>query len=161
PYDLLAPGKNAQLYVDHSDMYLTPAWFRRYGHDLYQYGPFIAVHLRDGPRGVPRLTRSVRETFGSRSGVQPVDFINPASGTVRSVARADSLQSRGLQAFAILVAIAGTFIVGQTLIRQQASDDADAEVLRALGMTRSERRLARLVRFGLIAIVGALVAVLV
>src|SRR5207302_10015506 len=73
--------------------------------------------------------------------------------------RSISLQSRGLQAFAVIAALTALFLVGQTLGRQLHVEASDDPVLSAMGMTRAELRAVALLRATVVAGVGAVVGI--
>ena len=81
-------------------------------------------------------------------------------GTFNGVDRSASLHSRGLQAFAAAVAIAGLFLVGQTLGRQIVLEARDDASLRAVGVTPRWMRIAALLRVLPVSVAGGLLGTL-
>jgi hypothetical protein len=164
PIDLL-PTVTGQdnLYVNHGDLYLTPAYWRRYGPDLARYGVGIGVALHRGPADLPRLAADVRRLLGPQTQVAPVDpgagFTASAGGAIPGVRRAIRLESGALLAFAVLAAIAALLLVGQTLGRQVFLESGEDPTLRALGMTGGQLVGVALARAAAIGLVGAAVAV--
>jgi ABC-type lipoprotein release transport system permease subunit len=164
PIDLL-PAVTGQdnLYVNHGDLYLTPAYWPRYGPDLARYGVVMAVALHRGPTDVPRLATDVRRLLGPQTQVAPVEpgaFFTPTGGgVIPGLRRAIRLESGALLAFAVLAAIAVLLLVGQTLGRQVFLESVEHPTLRALGMTRGQLVGVALVRAAAIGLGGAAVAV--
>jgi ABC-type lipoprotein release transport system permease subunit len=160
PHDLI-PVRTDQdnLYVQKADLYLTPAWWERHGPDLATYGVGITAELVGGRAEVHRLATDVRRLFG------PVSFVNrvqPESGLsdvpLDGVKRAIDLETRSLQAFAALAAVAGIVIVGQALSRQIVAEAAETPTLVALGMTRPQIVATATLRAAVIAAGGAALA---
>jgi hypothetical protein len=164
PIDLL-PAVTGQdnLYVNHGDLYLTPAYWRSYGPDLARYGVVMAVALHRGPTDVPRLATDVRRLLGPQTQVAPVEpgaFFTPTGGgVIPGLRRAIRLESGALLAFAVLAAIAVLLLVGQTLGRQVFLESVEHPTLRALGMTGGQLVGVALVRAAAIGLGGAAVAV--
>jgi hypothetical protein len=164
PIDLL-PAVTGQdnLYVNHGDLYLTPAYWHRYGPDLARYGVVMAVALHRGPTDLPRLATDVRRLLGPQTQVAPVEpgaFFTPTGGgVIPGLRRAIRLESGALLAFAVLAAIAALLLVGQTLGRQVFLESVEHPTLRALGMTGGQLVGVALVRAAAIGLGGAAVAV--
>ena len=164
PIDLL-PAVTGQdnLYVNHGDLYLTPAYWHRYGPDLARYGIPIMVALRQGPADLPRLATDVRRLLGPQAQVGPVEpgtgFTATGGGVVPGLRRAIRLEAGALLAFAALAAIAALLLVGQTLGRQIFLESVEYPTLRSLGMTGGQLVGVALVRAALIGVAGAAVAV--
>jgi FtsX-like permease family len=150
------------LYVNHGDLYLTPAYWHRYGPDLARYGVPIMVALRQGPADLPRLAADVRHRFGTEASTSSVD---PGGGVASNAAgpaslrRAIRLESGALLVLALLATVAGVLLVGQTLGRQTFLQSVEDPTLRALGMTSGQLVGVALVQSGVIGMAGAAVAV--
>jgi len=164
PFDLL-PAVTGQdnLYVNRGDLYLTPAYWQRYGPDLAGYGVGIGVVLDRGQADLARLTADVRRLLGPEARVRPVDpdegVTGATLGTIPGVRRAIRLEAGALLAFAALAAVAGLLLVGQTLGRQVYLESTEYPTLRALGMTRGQLVGVALVRAAVIGAGGAVIAV--
>jgi hypothetical protein len=164
PIDLL-PAVTGQdnLFVNHGDLYLTPAYWHRYGPDLAGYGVLIGVILQHGQADLPRLAADVRRLFGPGAAVGPLEpgtgLSATGGGVVPGLRRAIRLESGALLAFAALAAVAALLLVGQTLGRQIFLESLEDPTLRALGMTGGELVGVALVRAALIGVAGAAVAV--
>jgi hypothetical protein len=167
PGDLLPIVTNQDnLHVNHSDLYLTPAYWQRYGPDLAGYGINTAVALQHGQADLPRLVTDVRRLLGPEalvSATDPNEGNAPSTpgGTIPGLRRAIRLEAGALLAFAVLAAIAALLLVGQTLGRQVYLESAEYPTLRALGMTRGQLVGVALVRAAVIGAGGAMVAVAV
>ncbi|MCI3948538.1 MAG: hypothetical protein K0R11_472, partial [Acidimicrobiales bacterium] len=161
PSDLL-PARLEQdvTAVDATDLYLTPAFWARHGPDLASFfGVGVALRLDGGAGDVGRLQEDADRLVGGAL----VDTVDPEQGvaglSLDGVRRAIDLETRALQGFAALVALAGLVLVGQALARQTAADAADDPVLDALGMTRAQRVAASTLRAAVPAAAGAALAV--
>ena len=147
------------LFVNSGELYLTPAWWRRYGPDVASYGIGLAVTLRDGQAGLPRLNASLRRMFGSQAGAESTEGWAGDQAVTTGTRRAIVLESVALGAFALLAALAGLLLVGQTLGRQIIVEAAESPVLRALGMTRGQLVGVAVVRAVPLAVAGSALAV--
>jgi len=164
PIDLRPPvTAQDNLYVNHGDLYLTPAYWHRYGPDIARYNVLIGVTLDRGPTDLPQLATDVRRLLGPNAGVGGVDpgggLIAGPLGPVPGLRRAIRLESGALLVFAVLGAVAALLLVGQTLGRQVFLESVEYPTLRALGMTRGQLVAVALVRAALIGAGGAAVAV--
>jgi ABC-type lipoprotein release transport system permease subunit len=164
PIDLRPPvTAQDNLYVNHGDLYLTPAYWHRYGPDIARYSVLIGVTLDRGPADLPRLAADVRRLLGPDVGVGGVDpgggLVAGPLGPVAGLRRAIRLESGALLTFAVLGAVAALLLVGQTLGRQVFLESVEYPTLRALGMTRGQLVAVALVRAALIGAGGAAVAV--
>lgn len=151
------------VHVNHNDLYLTPAYWQRYGPDLAGYGMNIAVALQRGPADLPRLVADVRRLLGPEVLVTATDpnsgnAPNTPGGTIPGLRRAIRLEAGALLAFAGLAAIAALLLVGQTLGRQVYLESVEYPTLRALGMTRGQLVGVALARAAVIGAGGAMVA---
>jgi hypothetical protein len=145
--------------VDGGNLYLTPAWWRRYGSDVANYGIGLAVTLHEGQAGLPRLSASVRRMFGPGAGVETTQGWTGDDAVTTGTRRAIALESAALGAFALLAALAALLLVGQTLGRQIVAEAAESPTLRALGMTRGQLVGVAVVRAVPLAVAGAVLAV--
>ena len=160
PKDLL-PVVTTQdsLFVNSGDLYLTPAYWRRYGPDIARYGIGLAVALRDGQAGLPVLNASLRRLFGPQAAAESTEGWGGDEAITTGTRRAIALESAALAAFALLAAVAAMLLVGQTLGRQILMEAAESPVLRALGMTRGQLVGTAVVRAVPLAVAGSLLAV--
>ena len=136
----------------------SPALQRTYADS--QLGHNILVRLADGPAGVPAFDRRLRR-LGDRtaSGEAGQEFGTlqssyPTSETDPEVTAATSTLVGGQLVFIALAVLGGLLALGQGLARHHAAGSVDQEIEAALGLTRGERVLARVVP----ATVGAVVA---
>ena len=122
---------------------------------------FTAVHLRDRPGDLEKLTVDIRRQFGSTAEVAPFRSTGGNLGQEerRSLEQAVSYEADGLRIFAALVAITLLVFVGQALVRQNATEGKDDGVFRSLGMTRRQLVLSTVLRSVPIAVGGAALAV--
>jgi FtsX-like permease family len=167
PADLLPTMTDEDsLLLNHGELYLTPAFWHRYGPDLAGHGVITGVALRRGAADLPRLAADVRRVLGPQVWVGPTGPEVGASastpgGTIPGLRRAIRLEAGALLAFAALAAMAAVLLVGQTLGRQLTLESVEYPTLRALGMTRGQLVGVALVRAALIGVSGAAVAVAV
>jgi hypothetical protein len=160
PKDLLPVVTDQEsLLVNSGDLYLTPAWWRRYGPDIANYGIGLAVQLHDGQADLPRLRAGLRRLYGGEAAAEGVDASIGDKAITAGTRRAITLESAALAAFAVLTALAGLLLVGQTLGRQVLVEAAESPILRALGMTRGQLVGVAVVRAAPVAMAGALLAV--
>jgi FtsX-like permease family len=156
PSDLVpvAEAKNEVDADDSSELALTPAFWRRYGPDLANYGVLIMVDLHRDHADLAAFTEAVQRRLPGRALVSPAEFVDGGIGT-GGVRRATALETAALLAFAVLSALAALLLVGQTLGRQVALESAEYPTLRALGMTHRQLIGVALVRTAVIGVVGA------
>jgi ABC-type lipoprotein release transport system permease subunit len=166
PVDL-RPADTSQdnLQLNRGDLYLTPAYWHRYGPDLAHYGIPIMVALRQGPADLPRLAADMRRLLGPEAVANPIDpggaVGASAEGTLPGLRRATRLESGALLAFGLLATVAAMLLVGQTLGRQTFLQSAEHPTLRALGMTGGQLVGVALLQAALIGAGGAMVAVVI
>jgi hypothetical protein len=164
PIDLVSSvHRRDNLYGEGGDLYLTPAYGRRYGRaSLASFG-FIAVAMHRGQADLSRLDVDARHRFGGGTWVEPVALggmtTDPAGANLPGLRRAIGLESGALLVFAGLAAVTGLLLVGQTLGRQIFLESVEYPTLRALGMTSAQLVGVALVRAAVIGGGGAVVAV--
>jgi FtsX-like permease family len=147
------------LRVNTGDLYLTPAYWRRYGPDIANYGIGLAVQLDNGQADLPRLQTSLRRLYQGRALAEGVEGMTGDKAVTAGTRRAIGLESLALAAFALLAALAALLLVGQTLGRQILMEAAESPILRALGMTRWQLVGVALARAAPVAVTGSLLAV--
>lgn len=112
PADLLPTMTDEDsLLLNHGELYLTPAFWRRYGPDLAGHGVITGMVLRRGRADLPRLAADVRRVLGPQVWVGPIGPEVGASastpgGTIPGLRRAIRLEAGALLAFAVLAAVA-------------------------------------------------------
>jgi putative ABC transport system permease protein len=132
----------------------------REAHPDSQLGHNILVRLTDGPAGVPAFDRRLRKLSDrTASGDAGQEFGTlqssyPTSETDPEVTAATSTLVGGQLVFIGLAVLGGLLALGQGLARHHAAGAADQGIEAALGLTRGERVLARV----LPATLGAAVA---
>jgi hypothetical protein len=146
------------LFVNTSELYLTPAYWQRYGPDIANYGISLAVTLRHGQADLSRLRADLRRLYGNRAAVITEGLASDET-TTAGTRRAIRLESAALAGFALLAALAALLLVGQTLGRQILLEAAEAPTLRALGMMRAQLVGVAVVRAAPIAVAGAMLGV--
>ena len=85
--------------------------------------------------------------------------IEPQAPLHDSVQRAIRPQAQALGIFALLAALAGLAVIGQTLARQLALDATEVPTLRAMGMTPHQLFVVAMLRIGALTVLGGLLAV--
>jgi hypothetical protein len=140
PDDLLpvAEGRDEVDTDESSQLFLTPAFWRRYGPDLANYGIAVAVDLHRGPADLPAFTAAVQQRFSNQVLVSTAEYTEEGSAGILGVRRAIALETAALVAFAGLGALAALLLVGQALSRQVLLESAEYPTLRALGMSRGQ-----------------------
>jgi len=139
-------------------LFLSPAAYRLYGASpesmVYEE---IFVRLEPGA-DVDAFRAQVERITAADPGAGGHDF---STGTDRidKVERAIRPQATALALFALLAAVVGLFVVGQTLARQVHLESTEYPILRALGMTRGQLVAISAVRVGSAALAGGLLAV--
>jgi ABC-type lipoprotein release transport system permease subunit len=162
PTDLRDPQSRQPLppndYIAHQQVYLTTALWDAARGDMLAFTPrMIGVDVADGARVGDVLAAISKETRAYP--IVHSRFLD-LDGTFHGVDRSISLHSRGLQVFAGVLAIAGLFLVGQTIGRQIFLEGLDNDTLRAVGMTPRQLRLAALLRAAPVAAAGAFLGAL-
>jgi hypothetical protein len=139
PGDLLPVAEHREEVDadESSELYLTPAFWKRYGPDLANYGVMIAADLRRGEADLAAFTEAAERRLPGRASVSPGEFSDGGTGAA-GVRRATTLETGALLAFASLAALAALLLVGQTLGRQVVLESTEYPTLRALGMTRRQ-----------------------
>ena len=139
PDDLLpvAEGRDVVDADESSLLLLTPAFWRRYGPDLANYGIFIAVDLRRDSDDLAAFTAAVQRRFAGQATVITAQF-GKEGDLALAARRATALEAAAFLVFAGLAALASLLLVGQTLGRQVFLESTEYPTLRALGMTRGQ-----------------------
>jgi hypothetical protein len=160
PKDLVPVVTNQDnLFVNSGELYLTPAYWQRYGPNIARYGIVLAMTLRHGQADLPRLRADLRRLYGDRAVVEAAEGLTTDKTITAGPRRAIRLESAALAGFAVLTALAALLLVGQTLGRQILLEAAESPTLRALGMTRGQLVGVAVVRAAPIAVAGAALAV--
>jgi hypothetical protein len=136
---------------DNATAILTPAFVRKYRPPLMFWGMF--VRLRPGA-DVGAFQRHVEALVPNES----VAFQTLAN-TRAKVQRGVRPQAGALTIFAIVVALTGLLVIGQTLVRQTHLDGIDHATLGSLGMTRPQLFVLAIGRILPAALVAGVVAV--
>src|SRR5512133_2163743 len=146
------------IFVNTGELYLTPAYWQRYGPDIANYGISLMVTLRHGCADLPRLQADLRRLYGERAVVTTEGLTSDETITA-GTRRAIRLESGALAGFALLAALAALLLVGQTLGRQILLEASESPTLRAVGMTRGQLVGVAVIRAAPIALGGAVLAV--
>ncbi len=136
-------------------MVLTPAFRRRYPAAAVPYWGEV-VRLRHGAADIPAFRRAVEALHPDEA----IAF-QSTTNTSAKVDRAVRPEVGALSIFAIVIALTGLLVIGQALTRQTFLDSVDGPTVRALGGTRGQLFAVAMLRAGLVAFGGALVAVVV
>jgi FtsX-like permease family len=147
------------IFVNSGELYLTPAYWGRYGPNIARYGIVLAVTLRHGQGDLPGLRADLRRLYGDRAVTEAADGLTTAETLTAGTRRAIRLESIALAGFAFLTALAALLLVGQTLGRQIVLEAIESPTLRALGMTRGQLIGVAVVRAAPVAVAGAALAV--
>jgi hypothetical protein len=161
PDDLVAvaEGRDEVDGDESSQLYLNPAFWRRYGPDLANYGIAIAVDLHQDHADLPVFTKAVQRHFAGEVFINSAEFTQEENTPAFGVRRAIALETAALLVFAALTALAMFLLVGQTLAREVFLESTEHPTLRALGMTQGQLVAIALFRAVVIGMGGAAVAV--
>jgi hypothetical protein len=160
PRDLIPVATDQDnIFANGGQLYLTPAYWARYGPNIARYGISLAATLRQGQADLPRLLADLHRLYGDRALVEAADAPTTAETITSGTRRAIRLESIALAGFAVLTALAALLLVGQTLGRQIVLEAVESPTLRALGMTRGQLVGVAVVRAAPIAVAGAALAV--
>jgi ABC-type lipoprotein release transport system permease subunit len=132
------------------NIYASPALGHLLG-DRVGMGAVYAVRLRRGAADLPRLAA---DSSGFSAGMVNTDQVNEL---VESSIRP---QATGWWVLAVLGALVGLVILGQTLARQSVIESEDFPTLAAVGFTPRQLVQVGILRNALIAVVGAVGAVI-
>ncbi len=135
---------------------LTPAFVRTHHVELDPTNASLLIRLRRGSADIAAFQRDM-----NKAGLGDVDipYVEPVA--TAAVQKSIRFESRALWILSALIAIAALAIVGQSLARQTVLESTDYPVLRAVGLSRRQLVELGLIRATIIAIVGALAAVVV
>jgi ABC-type lipoprotein release transport system permease subunit len=125
------------LFVTDGQGIVSPGAIARYGKVRnVSIHPNAYVQLRDPAHDAPALQRDVNKFIGA--GTPILDFHEVA----RRVETSTAVETSALLLLFVAVLAAGGVLVGLALTRSASVIGGDAEVLRAVGMTRGEMALA-------------------
>jgi len=137
-----------------SVLFLGPAFAERYAGQ--EVADSLVVNLRRGERDLAAFKADVRALFPDAG----VEFPSKV-GKLETVERSVRPYSGALYLFAVVVGVTAFLVIGQIVARQVALDARDVPVFRAMGMSPLQCLGAVLLRSAVIAVAGALVAVLI
>ncbi|MEX1008510.1 MAG: hypothetical protein WD271_11770, partial [Acidimicrobiia bacterium] len=152
PTDLSVGGTDASFLI------LTPAFLDAFQGEIGEYGEdLLRVRLRGGASDVAGFVDDVERLAG------PDTDIGFEATSFESAGVEDSIGAlaAGLALFAAIAGLAGLVAVGPAIGRQVSLAAIDDPVLRSLGMRRVERAASLVTPFAIVAVGGAIVAVIV
>jgi ABC-type lipoprotein release transport system permease subunit len=152
------------VYEGAGGMVLTPAFLRRFADDQRQ--PIETLPGIEGFRirlrhGLADFTAFSRQLPALHVTPQDVHTGSDVQQAAQKSQRAIHVEAIALLLFAALAGAAAVLIVGQALAREVNADTADGRTLAAMGLRRRDLFAVPMVRAGLIATAGGLVAVAV
>jgi hypothetical protein len=118
----------------------TPAFAKRYGSQIGQFGPVVQLRLRSGYDDVPAVARLVEELTEGNEEV----FFSDNRTEVEAVDDGVRVQAAALLLCALVAAAAGLIALWQAMTRQLVQSAEDGPTLDALGLTRRQRAVAML-----------------
>jgi ABC-type antimicrobial peptide transport system permease subunit len=134
---------------------LTPAFYREYAGRIGAFpGVTLRVRTRSGLPDLPVIKAAAQRIFGS-SGLSVTSPATEAGGAQDAI----DVLTIALWILAAVAAVAGFVTIAIVLSREISLPSFDQETLRALGMTRAQRRAISAPRTLLVAFAGAVVAV--
>ena len=134
-------------------MFLTPAFLRRHP-EIHPFGQVLSVRLRGGAAALPAFRRAVEKLANGEA----ITF-QTSTATEAKVDRAVQPQVELLSAFALVVALTGALVAGQAIARYTFVESADSATMSAIGSTRRQLFAVSMLRVGIAAVVGAVLAV--
>jgi hypothetical protein len=140
-----------EAHADDGRLVLTPAFYREHDDSVFYWGLYADLAGNDA------ALASFRSGVERLAGDEAIEFQTSAL-TTATVQRAIRPQAVALAFFAAVVGFAGLLMAGQAIARSLASDAGDGPALHALGMTRRQRVAVSLLRVGVVAGGGAVVA---
>jgi ABC-type lipoprotein release transport system permease subunit len=139
--------RTSLMYLFTGGAFATPAFLETYGEGTLT-AENATVSLRDGG-DMDALRRDVNTIIGD--GVPVLDL----ESAQRRVTASTDVERAILLVLSVVVVLVGIALVGQAMVRSAAGIGSDAEVLRALGMTRGELVRAALLPHLLVAVLAA------
>jgi ABC-type antimicrobial peptide transport system permease subunit len=146
--EVLMPG---ELTGDSGDVWTAPSFFAAHRGAAWTCSAGV-VQLRHGLADTPSFLARVYDR-------DPDAFVFDVTSEAVFVSRTTHLDAIILRLLAILAAIAGVMILGQSLVRRTALGAIDTPVLRALGMTRRQMVWGAAIPALIVAAGGMIVAV--
>lgn len=134
---------------------LTPAFFDAHADEVDAGRVNQFVRLERGGDGIAAFRERVVERYGADGGVLVGDSNQEATG-IRNALR---LQATAMAILAAVALAATAMAIGQALARHIAEGAIDGPTLRALGMTSGERTWASLAAVVIVAVGGAVLAI--
>ena len=135
---------------------LTPAFYDAYRDDVGHFDDIFDVRLRRGDRDIPAFRAGVQHVVPEREGA----IVETHAETADEVRDATDVQAVSLYLFAIVAGLAGFVAIGQAISRHTAVAGVDQPALRSLGLAPRQRFLTLLVPGALVAVGGAVLAVM-
>ena len=150
PFDLGRRGVTGGITI------LTPAFYHAYAGKIGSFPALsVRVRTRNGLPDILEIKAAAVRIFGPSPNLQVTSPSIEAGGAQDAI----DVLTIALWILAGVVAAAGAVAIGIVLTREIASPSFDQETLRALGLTRSQRRAISAPRACVVAVGGALVAV--
>jgi hypothetical protein len=149
-------GAAASQGTDVGEILNTPGFNRVYADRIGNFGVLLNIRTVHGPSDESSVTPALQRIFAKTGG------ISPQSGSIFNAQGAQdaiNVLTLALWILAGVAALAGAVTLAIVLSRDLAASADDQSTLRALGLTRSERVLARVPRVLMIVAVGGLLAV--
>jgi ABC-type antimicrobial peptide transport system permease subunit len=152
PADLSIEGAAGGLLIT------TRELVRRYGDQIASFAPVVLrVRVADDA-AANRFVRAARQRFVARG--EPGAFqVQPTSETEGAVQQSIDVLTSGLVVFGVIAGLAGLVVLAVVLRRFVDGGAVDVPALRALGASRSERIAALALPVVVVAVVGAILAV--
>jgi putative ABC transport system permease protein len=143
PADVHPGGDTAQItYGGTKDIYLTPAFFERFGDQVAAYDPPVpgsaqAVRLRHGEADLAAFEKGVQALpGGADASIQTGG--SDALDSARTAQRAISVETTSLLALAAVLVLAGFALVAQEFSRLARGTTTELGTLRSLGLRPRE-----------------------
>ena len=135
----------------------SPALFHRLGvRYLGATGAYVKLRPGASPEAFERRAQSLTRRFPATGG--GARFVADEGAQAAAVQRAIRPEAVALALFALVLAVTALLIVGQAATRLLATGSPDNPALAALGLTRGQLMAAGLIKVGVAAAIGAVVA---
>ncbi len=135
---------------------LTPAFDRVYRNRIGRWDTVLRVQTRHGAADVARVTAAARQLWGKSSFFTAHDVSSESHGAAGAI----NVLTMALWIFAGVAALAGAVAIAIVLSREIEQVSVDQSTLRSLGLTHRQRLATSGHRALVVAIGGALVAIL-
>lgn len=141
------------IYVDHSGLHLTPAYWTEHGPDLARYGVGAVVDLAPGA-SLDDLERALQQRIPDQF-MLDTESINGSVDVLESIQEAIDLQARGMLVVAGVTGVTGIALIWLLLGRKAGADRVRDGIFDDLGLGTRGRAAVSALEGVLTGVVGA------